>query len=131
MCTPAQAHDALITQPHWQVGRRNLDVSAGKTSRFCDERALRPSGWLPSDEEVDASRRPKFTSADSTDVQCGARSACWKQLELNVAAAAECVGRMGRCGLVPVLGWLVEWCGSALGGIVQDEVQYVLREICL
>ena len=61
-----------------------------------------------------------------TDVQCGARSACWKQLELNVAAAAECVGRMGRCGLVPVLGWLVEWCGSALGGIVQDEVKFLL-----
>ena len=58
----AQAHDAQITQPHWQVGRRNLDVSAGKTSRLCDERALRPSGWLPSDEEVDASRSPKCTS---------------------------------------------------------------------
>ena len=126
MCTPAQSHDAEITQPHWQVGRRNLDVSAGKTSRLCDERALRPSGWLPSDEEVDASRRPKFTSADSTDVQCGARSACWKQLELNVAAAAECVGQMGHYGLGPVLGWLVEWCGSALGGIVQDEVKILL-----
>ena len=57
------------------------------------------------------------------DVQCGARSACWKQLELNVAAAAECVGRMGHCGLGTVLGWLVGWCGSALGGLERDRVQ--------
>ena len=121
-----KAHDAQITQPHWQVGRRNLDVSAGKTSRLCDERALRPSGWLPSDEEVDASRRPKCTLADSTDVQCGARSACWKQLELNVAAAAECVGQMGHGGLGTVLGWLVGWCGGALGSkyILIHRIKY-------
>ena len=29
-------------------------VSAGKTSRLYDGRALRPSGWSPSEEEVDA-----------------------------------------------------------------------------
>ena len=91
MCTPAQAHDALITQPHWQVGRRYLDVSAGKTSRLYDGRALRPSGWLPSGEEVDAEPLLKMYLADGSDMQCGARSACWKQLELDVAAAADCV----------------------------------------
>ena len=33
----------------------------------------------------------KVYLADGSDVQCGARSACWKQLELDVAAAADCV----------------------------------------
>ena len=48
----------------------------------------------------------KVYLADGSDMQCGARSACWKQLELDVAAAAECVavGRMGHCGLGTVLG---------------------------
>ena len=62
----------------------------------------------------------KVYLADGSDVQCGARSACWKQLELDVAAAADCVGQMGHCGLGTVLGWLVGWCGSALGGFTQE-----------
>ena len=65
-------------------------------------------------------------SADGSDVQCGARLACWKQLELDDAAAAECVGRMGHVGLGTVLGSLVGRCGSALGGFCWDEVQNVL-----
>ena len=59
----------------------------------------------------------KVYLADGSDVQCGARLACWKQLELDDAAAAECVGRMGHVGLGTVLGSLVGWCGSALGGL--------------
>ena len=60
---------------------------------------------------------------DGTDVVCGARSACWKQWELHVAAAADGVGQMGQGGLGTVLAWLVGWCGSALGGFAQDQVQ--------
>ena len=38
------------------------------------------------------------------------------------------MGHMGHVGLGTVLGWLVGWCGSALGGLYQDEVQYVYLE---
>ena len=65
----------------------------------------------------------KVYLADGSDVQCGARSACWKQLELDVAAAADCVGQMGHCGLGTVLGWLVGSCGI-VWQILSHRIKY-------
>ena len=112
VCTPAQAHDALITQPHWQVGRQNLDVSAGKTSRLYDGRALRPSSWSPSEEEVDARRRSKCTSRRAPLCCVEHVRRAGKCCTSSVAAAALGMGHMGHGGLGTVLGWLVGWCGS-------------------
>ena len=128
MCTPAQAHDALITQPHWQVGRRNLDVSAGKTSRLYDGRALSQadSGWSPSEEEVDARRRSKFTSRRAPLCCVEHVRRAGRCCTLSVAAAALGMGHMGHVGLGTVLGWLVGWCGGALGSkyILIHRIKY-------
>ena len=126
VCTPAQAHDALITQPHWQVGRRNLDVSAGKTSRLYDGRALRPSGWSPSEEEVDARRRSKSTSRRAPLCCVEHVRRAGRCCTSSVAAAALGMGHMGHGGLGTVLGWLVGWCGGALGSkyILSRRMKY-------
>ena len=36
---------------------------------------------------------------------------------MQLQPTVNCVGQLGHGGLVPVLGWLVGWCGSALGGL--------------
>ena len=101
MCTPAQAHDALITQPHWQVGRRNLDVPAGKT--YCDYMTDEPSGH----RDGRRAKKKSTRGGDQSVLPDGLSCAVWSMFGVLEDAARRAL-QLQR------LGWVI-WVRVGLG----------------